>query len=451
MRGAVIVLLLNLIGAYTSPASAQAAAAPFVMPWRFVVVTDQPDTLRVRLAAWRCPVALDAPPVVAAWCPMTWPDSLRSVPGVRLVEWDELRPIPVRDAPPAMLGDDLAAPQALPWNLTMIGADSAWGRGVTGAGVVVAIMDSGIDSLHPDLNVVGGRNFAPGNGGAEAWGDTFSGCNGHGTHVAGTVGSVRHGVAPGVGLFAARIFENINGNCSAWGSSQTVAVNWLAQNGYRIVNASVGGSNNFAASLAADAFRAAGGTFVAASGNAAGATAQCPACYPSTISVGALNSGGVVEGYSNRDPALDLTAPGGGIVSSMPGGGTASKSGTSMASPHVAGVVALLRQLRPGLSPDSVRALLRASAVDGGPVGFDPAYGFGRVDVPRLLALVIPRAPIVPSPTPTPVGETRCVPVASASPWTATTTGTLDVWQSGSSLCWRGDVAGTFTIRLRSL
>jgi subtilisin len=430
---------------------AQGAAAPFPIVLRYAVLLERgADTVPIvaAWARWGCERVFLAPPIAAVRCPIARTDSLGKLPGVKGVMFDEIVPLPDPDLPPAMMGD--APQEVVPWNLTMIAADTAWGRGVTGAGVVVGIMDSGIDSLHPDLNVVGGRNFAAANGGPEAWGDTFAPCNGHGTHVAGSVGSNRHGVAPGAGVYALRVMEDINGNCSAWKSSQNAAVVWAGDNGIAVVNASLGGSFNFYQSTMMDAYVAGGGVFVAASGNAGAATALCPACYPATISVGAVNSGGVVEGYSNRDPALDLTAPGGGIESSMPGGGSGWKSGTSMASPHVAGVVALLRSLRPTLSPDSVRALLHASAVDGGPIGHDAAYGHGRVDVRRLFALVIPRAPMVPAPPPTPIGETRCVPVASATPWIATTSGTIAVWQSGSSLCWRGDAAGSFTIRLRS-
>ena len=111
-----------------------------------------------------------------------------------------------------------------------------------------------------------------------------------------------------------------------------------------------------------------------------------------------------------------------------------------------------MEQVRPGLSRDSVYALLQASAVDVGPVGFDNGTGWGRVDVPRLLALVIPRAPMIARPAPTLTGQTHCVPVASGAPWTATTAApSLAVWQTpDGALCWRGDVAGSFTIRLRS-
>jgi subtilisin family serine protease len=315
-------------------------------------------------------------------------------------------------------------------------------------------MDSGIMPNHPHLNVVAGRNFPASNGGPEAWGDTFAPCKGHGTHVAGSVGSSVNGVAPGVELVALRVFEDINGDCLAWGGTQAAALNWAREQGILVVNASIGGGATGAMMLTVQAYQAAAGVLVASSGNAGGATALYPARYARVISVGAVTSGGGRASYSNRDPDLDLVAPGSGIVSSLPSGGTGSKSGTSMASPHVAGVVALLRQLRPALTLDSITALLHASAVDGGVAGPDPDYGRGLVDVPRLLALVIPPAPLVLANLTSPAGATQCVGVIGASAsWAATTDATgLTLWQTPDDhLCWRGDVPGQFTVRLRSL
>jgi subtilisin family serine protease len=427
------------------------AQAPTV---RYAVVLEaERDTVQLLPAAkrWGLAVAFREGAVLAFTGRPGLLDSLRALrPAPLYAEYDATTPLPPPDSTALADLSDLAAPMALPWNLAMIGADSAWNRGITGAGVRVGIMDSGIFADHPHLNVVGGRNFGTSNGGPEAWGDTFAPCKGHGSHVAGSVGSSVNGAAPGVELFALRVFEDINGECLSWSSVQAVALRWADSVSLPVVNASIGGGATGVMMLAVQGYTARGGMLVASSGNAGGATAYYPAAYAGVLSVGAVTSGGGRASYSNRDPDLDLVAPGSGIVSSLPSGGTGSKSGTSMASPHVAGVVALLRGLRPELTPDSITALLHASAVDGGPVGPDPEYGRGRVDVPRLLALVIPRAPMIAPPDPTPLGVTRCVPVASASPWTATTDGTLAVWQSGSSLCWRGDAAGTFTIRLRS-
>lgn len=378
-------------------------------------------------------------------------DSLKALrPAPLYAEYDQTTTLDPDSSGAALL--EVSEPLALPWNLAMIRADSAWGRGITGAGVVVGILDTGVDGSHPDLSVVGGKVFVS-SGDTTSWGD-LPGCNGHGTHVAGTVASTRHGVAPGARILAVRVFELSNGSCISWGGNQVLGYAWLRAQGVRLANASIGGSWTGYAAAGLATWVANGGLLAASSGNASGSLAVCPACYPGVLSVGALTSSGARASYSNTDPDLDLTAPGTGIVSTLPGGGTGSKSGTSMASPHVAGVAALLEQLRPGLSPDSMTKLLHASAVDLGAPGLDPSFGRGRVDVQRLLALVIPPAPLVPSRATGRVGETRCVPVSGAAgPWTASTSADgLQVWTTPQNeLCWRGDAPGTFTIRTRSL
>jgi len=442
MRGAVVLLLATLSGGHITPMPAQGAAAPFPIVIRYGVLLERgTDTLPIvaAWARWGCERVFLAPPIAAVRCPLSRQDSLKALPGVRGIEWDRADSV-------------TSVAQVVPWNLTMIGADSAWNRGITGAGVVVGIMDSGILGTHPDLNVIGGRNFSS-FGGPEDWGDTHTICKGHGTHVAGSVGSARHGVAPGVGLLALKVFEPMQDGtkCLAWTSTQIAAMYWAIEQGARAVNISIGGTYTATYAGAIVAGVQAGMLTVGAAGNS-DLYVYFPGAHPQAIAVAALTSSGARASYSNQGPEVDFSAPGSGITSSMPSGGTGGKSGTSMASPHVAGVVALLEQVRPGLSRDSVYALLKASAVDVGPVGFDNGTGWGRVDVPRLLRLVIPRAPVISPPDPTPVGVTQCVAVASGAPWTATTAApSLAVWQTpDGALCWRGDVAGSFTIRLRS-
>ena len=105
-----------------------------------------------------------------------------------------------------------------------------------------------------------------------------------------------------------------------------------------------------------------------------------PAKYSSVIAVGATDNNDVVAKWSSRGPQLSVTAPGVNIYSTYMGGTYATMSGTSMACPHVTGTVALILWKNPTLSPDAVRGKLQSTAVDLGPAGWDPAYGYGRID-----------------------------------------------------------------------
>lgn len=407
---------------------------------RWVLLVADTTAVGPRLTGWGCQVALDRPPVVAVQCPVAVTrDSLQRVPGVQSAELDRLESVPSEVAAPAT------------WGLTAIRADTAWNRGLTGAGVTVAVLDSGLEVAHPGF---GGRARCWSAVGADtlACGD-WPVCNGHGTHVAGTVASTLYGVAPGAQVVGIRVFETINGGCAAWSSTQITGVMKSRTSGWMIGNASIGGSYSAAYQYHLDLYRQQGGVFVASSGNAGAAFASCPACYTGVLSVGALASPTAVASYSNRDPDLDLVAPGSNTLSTMPGGQTGTKSGTSMAAPHVAGAVALIRQRLPTISPDSVTALLYASVVDRGPVGVDPAFGRGTLDLERLVRVLIPRAPVASVPRTLAVGATGCVMVTGRTgPWTATSTHPgLVVWTTDNAVCWRADAPGTGTVTLRSL
>lgn len=436
-------------------------------PLRYSLVMRQgADTapLAASLTRWQCRRALWAPPVIAVRCAWSWSDSLRRVPGVVAVDYDRMEdspPTPEPSPSAAVRADDPSA--VAPWHLALIRVDSIWNRGLTGEGVTVGIIDSGIDPTHATyggrvrgLNVVaseGGLFGAPADPDTTLWREE-PGCRDHGTHVTGSAVSDGWGAAPSATAITVRVFEQISGGCRSWQSTQLAGIAALLDRGVGVISASIGGTS-FSQSYAntIQQARDAGVVFVAAAGNAGVTPEQFPGGYPASVTVGSVNGSGTGRSsFSNFGTQLDVVAPGEGIVSTMPNQGTASKTGTSMATPHVAGVVALIRQRLPSVSGDSIVALLRAGTRDIGATGCDDQTGCGVIDGMALVRLLFAPAPMIVTPPPTPVGQTRCVAVASPNPWSATVDdGALSLWQDGSSLCWLGTSPGRFTVRLRSI
>ncbi|MGH7594430.1 MAG: S8 family serine peptidase [Gemmatimonadales bacterium] len=281
-----------------------------------------------------------------------------------------------------------AVAETTPWGVADVAAPKAWSAGVTGAGIKVGIIDGGIDYTNPDLNVVGGYDLTTSSGAPSAYTDNIASCGGHGTHVAGTVGAKLDGqgvvgVAPGVSLYALKVFQDMSGSCLAWESNQIAALNWAATNGIRVVNISIGNSSyNPIYQNAITSAIAAGVTVVASAGNNSGGAVVYPGAYAGVIAVGALDQGNTPASYESVGPQMWIAAPGTNILSTLPGGTTGFKSGTSMAAPHVVGVAALLLQANPTWTPAQVQAAIKASAIDLGAPGFDNSTGWGLVQAP---------------------------------------------------------------------
>jgi subtilisin family serine protease len=229
----------------------------------------------------------------------------------------------------------------------------------TGAGVHAYVIDTGLRATHVDFDGRVGEGFTVVEDGLGT-GD----CNGHGTHVAGTLGGRRHGVAPGVTVHPVRVL-----GCSGRGDTAGViaAVDWLTDRHQApaVANFSLDSDDSPALDLAVTRAIEAGVVFVAAAGNSnADACAVSPARVGAAITVGATDSGDVRAGFSNDGPCVDVFAPGVAIPSAGAASDTATSidSGTSMASPHAAGVAALYLEARPRATPAEVeRALARAA------------------------------------------------------------------------------------------
>ncbi|MEV0807002.1 S8 family serine peptidase [Micromonospora sp. NPDC050200] len=325
-------------------------------------------------------IETDGGPAVRAW--------LSGRPEVsRVLVSQRVRPLP---APAPTTHGNAPAPAGPAWNIRMIGADRVWSElGVTGSGVVVGSSDSGVDGHHPAL----ADGFR---GGDDSWYDpwdrtrTPNDANGHGTHTVGSaVGRDGVGVAPGARwVGCVNLARNLGSPAHYLDCLQFMLAPFPpggdpftdgrpARAPDVLTNSwgcpPIEGCDTGVLRPAADALAAAGILVVAAAGNTGpycGSIADPPAPYPDVVTVGAVDNRRLVTRFSSRGPAPggaakpDLVAPGAGVLSAMPGGGYATLDGTSMATPQVAGVVALMWSANPALVGDleRTRRILRETA-----------------------------------------------------------------------------------------
>jgi len=334
-------------------------------------------------------------------------------PGVERVDAD----VPVRiDQTASQVVDSFPDPGEGNWGLAAIRAPEVWrATGLTGQGVVVGSIDTGVNAAHRELagKVAGWRDFV--NNRPAPYDD-----NGHGTHTIGTMiggsqGGAAVGVAPGARVIVAKA---IGASGVGPGSALIAAAQWMTDPDGDPATADqpVAVNNSWSAEDANDPwFRSIirrwvelGITPVFAAGNTGpdASTVGSPAGYPEVLAVGAVNEKDGVASFSSRGPVHwlnldgsgpasgtvitkpDVSAPGVNITSST-GDGYLAFSGTSMASPHVAGVIALMAQANPQARGAAAAEIIRSSAVDLGAPGPDQRSGSGRLDAVRAVQAVL--------------------------------------------------------------
>ena len=272
------------------------------------------------------------------------------------------------------------------WDMTKIRTGDAWQKS-TGAGVTVAVIDTGVDASHPDLagKVLSGYDYITKTAG------TSTDPNGHGTHVSGTIAALTgngvgvSSVAPDTKILPIRV---LGADGSGYMSDAASGIIYAADHGANVINMSLGSSSQVAAVTNAVTYaRSKGVVVVAAAGNSrsSGSPTSYPAADTGVIAVAATDSTDTVASYSNQGSYVDVAAPGSNILSTT-GGGYAAWNGTSMASPHVAAVAALLKSYNSTLTPDQIEKAMETSAIDLGAKGKDSDYGYGRIDAAAALA-----------------------------------------------------------------
>jgi subtilisin family serine protease len=349
--------------ALTPTASFASTAASRVIPGSYIVVfkpevSDAPGlaqrlvdghggSLRFTYAAALKGFAADLPEQAL--------EALRRNPSVSYVEADQAVELFGTETPPPSWGLDRVDQRTLP-------LDASYTYGGTGAGVNVYIIDTGIRSTHVEF---GGRAL----GAYSSVKGKYStdDCHGHGTHVAGTVGGSTYGVAKAVKLYGVRVLD-----CTGSGTWSAViaGIDWVTANHLNpaVANMSLGGTYMQAVNDAVESSIRSGVTYAVAAGNSASnACNYSPASAPDALTVGATDSLDQQTWFSNMGPCLDLYGPGLRIRSAWIGSDTDGRaiSGTSMASPHVAGTAALYLETHPTAVPADVGQALAAAATAG--------------------------------------------------------------------------------------
>ena len=284
-------------------------------------------------------------------------------------------------------GGSTTAAQQLPWGVDRVDAEVAHANGETGAGADIAILDTGIDSDHPDLvaNLGAGKAFVKAKGKyAENWDDD----NDHGTHCAGIAGAANNsegvvGVSTEATLHAVKVLDK-RGSGSF--SDIAAGVEYVADQGWDVGSMSLGASSGSQTLQDACQYAVDNGVFLVAAAGNSGPCTDCvgyPAAYDTVMAVGSTTSSDSLSDFSSTGPEVEIAAPGSNIYSSVPGGSYDTFSGTSMACPHVAGAAGQLAAN--GSSHSQIRSQLTSTAEDIGLASNES--GSGLLDVAAALSL----------------------------------------------------------------
>ncbi len=293
----------------------------------------------------------------------------------------------------ALPGSSPLATQPIPWNINQVKAPGAWAKGYRGAGVKVAVLDTGV-AAHADLVIAGGVSFVPGVA-------SYNDGHGHGTHCCGVVGARNNavgvvGVAPECALYAVKVLSDAGSGAT---SSIIAGMTWAKNNGMKVVSMSLGALSgpSVAYATAISQLNAAGVTVVCAAGNSyqsAFPWVNSPANSAGAVAVGAIDSASAIASFSSRGAQpgstgwnpVTVVGPGVNVYSTYKGNTYTTMSGTSMATPHVAGAAVLIKQRYPAYTPAQVKTLLQKTATDLGPAGRDLTYGAGLINCEKAVS-----------------------------------------------------------------
>ncbi|MGV3523307.1 MAG: S8 family peptidase [Candidatus Sericytochromatia bacterium] len=297
--------------------------------------------------------------------------------------------IPPRQARPAAFPNDEMFGQQYAHSVS--NSLAGWEISKGDPNLILAVVDTGVDLKHPDLaaKLVPGwdaidKNATPDDG------------HGHGTHCAGIAAALTNngigvaGFAPDVRVMPVRVLDN---NGSGTSADVAAGIIWAADNGAKVISLSLGGGNSQIKEESVKYALSKDAVVVAAMGNRGDNSKTYPGAQPGVIGVGATDSQNKRASFSQYGDWISVSAPGVNILSTFPtAAGPANRrnygsiSGTSMATPAVAGVAALIRSVYPTLNREQVRAQIERGVDDLGDPGFDPYYGHGRINVAKALA-----------------------------------------------------------------
>jgi subtilisin family serine protease len=280
-----------------------------------------------------------------------------------------------QDAQPAKLDVGVAGDPAQ-YGLGKLRLPQAHGI-AKGDNVLVAVIDSGIDAAHPELNGAIAQSY-------DATGDkTPVKPHTHGTAMASLIAAHGKllGAAPAARILAIRAFDPAGKSAEGTTFNILKGLNWAAANGARVINMSFAGPSDPAIHRSLEAARKKGIVLVAAAGNEGARSAPLyPAADPNVIAVSATDADDQILEQSNRGNHIAIAAPGAQIMVAIPDGGYEMSSGTSHAAAEVSGIIALMLERKPGMTPDQARGVLLATAKDIGAPGRDPLFGAGLAD-----------------------------------------------------------------------